>query len=108
MMTRSPLPIPRSDRKSTRLNSSHTLISYAVFCLKKKHNSGWEGEKLTRWAAGSSEGAPPALPLDRPRELRPDGPRVRRRPRDLLFFFFLMARAPTDSPPFPPTAALPI
>src|SRR3954449_12455568 len=26
----------RSDRKSTRLNSSHTLISYAVFCLKKK------------------------------------------------------------------------
>src|SRR5438132_3587829 len=29
------LPGP-SDRKSTRLNSSHTVISYAVFCLKKK------------------------------------------------------------------------
>src|SRR5438132_4337623 len=30
-------PHPRSpDRKSTRLNSSHTVISYAVFCLKKK------------------------------------------------------------------------
>src|SRR5438034_8808679 len=28
--------IPKSDRKSTRLNSSHTVISYAVFCLKKK------------------------------------------------------------------------
>src|SRR5260370_15493283 len=28
---------PRRDRKSTRLNSSHTLISYAVFCLKKKN-----------------------------------------------------------------------
>src|SRR5438034_8024076 len=31
--------IPRAlagDRKSTRLNSSHTVISYAVFCLKKK------------------------------------------------------------------------
>src|SRR5438874_6882264 len=27
---------PRSDRKSTRLNSSHVEISYAVFCLKKK------------------------------------------------------------------------
>src|SRR5438132_9165996 len=27
------------DRKSTRLNSSHTVISYAVFCLKKKKNS---------------------------------------------------------------------
>src|SRR5260221_7924019 len=26
------------DRKSTRLNSSHTVISYAVFCLKKKKN----------------------------------------------------------------------
>src|SRR5260221_10605853 len=32
------VPIVRGvlDRKSTRLNSSHTVISYAVFCLKKK------------------------------------------------------------------------
>src|SRR2546430_12187181 len=30
---------PRRDRKSTRLNSSHSQISYAVFCLKKKKNS---------------------------------------------------------------------
>src|SRR5947207_7505233 len=29
-------PKRRRDRKSTRLNSSHTVISYAVFCLKKK------------------------------------------------------------------------
>src|SRR5438034_10971223 len=29
---------PSLDRKSTRLNSSHTVISYAVFCLKKKKN----------------------------------------------------------------------
>src|SRR5947209_9803588 len=29
-------PPPRRDRKSTRLNSSHANISYAVFCLKKK------------------------------------------------------------------------
>src|SRR2546426_2327887 len=28
----------RADRKSTRLNSSHLVISYAVFCLKKKKN----------------------------------------------------------------------
>src|SRR5256885_13119991 len=27
------------DRKSTRLNSSHLVISYAVFCLKKKHSA---------------------------------------------------------------------
>src|SRR2546427_1282854 len=30
---------PEQDRKSTRLNSSHSQISYAVFCLKKKTNS---------------------------------------------------------------------
>src|SRR5690606_41207821 len=30
------LESPRKDRKSTRLNSSHVKISYAVFCLKKK------------------------------------------------------------------------
>ena len=29
----------RGDRKSTRLNSSHTVISYAVFCLKKKNKN---------------------------------------------------------------------
>src|SRR5256885_12607358 len=31
-----PAMIPIPDRKSTRLNSSHLVISYAVFCLKKK------------------------------------------------------------------------
>src|SRR2546427_9463404 len=31
-------PPARGDRKSTRLNSSHSQISYAVFCLKKKKN----------------------------------------------------------------------
>src|SRR3989338_9558559 len=33
----------RGDRKSTRLNSSHSSISYAVFCLKKENNNsdGW-------------------------------------------------------------------
>src|SRR6266850_5699135 len=33
-------PCTRGDRKSTRLNSSHLVISYAVFCLKKKNRSG--------------------------------------------------------------------
>src|SRR2546427_4822674 len=31
-----PILVPEPDRKSTRLNSSHSQISYAVFCLKKK------------------------------------------------------------------------
>src|SRR5260221_5419610 len=30
-----------ADRKSTRLNSSHTVISYAVFCLKKKKSNSY-------------------------------------------------------------------
>src|SRR3712207_8833836 len=33
---RRPVPGPHGDRKSTRLNSSHANLSYAVFCLKKK------------------------------------------------------------------------
>src|SRR5690348_17461585 len=33
---KTPTPAKASDRKSTRLNSSHPSISYAVFCLKKK------------------------------------------------------------------------
>src|SRR5947208_10310972 len=36
-MRRRPRDDRREDRKSTRLNSSHQIISYAVFCLKKKN-----------------------------------------------------------------------
>src|SRR5256886_7477452 len=35
---RAGIPAPTKDRKSTRLNSSHSQISYAVFCLKKKQH----------------------------------------------------------------------
>src|SRR2546430_10647301 len=35
------------DRKSTRLNSSHSQISYAVFCLKKKKNSKYIHHRTT-------------------------------------------------------------
>src|SRR5258708_31399236 len=34
----------KSDRKSTRLNSSHQIISYAVFCLKKKTSKHHRGK----------------------------------------------------------------
>src|SRR6266702_5781261 len=40
-------PRPGADRKSTRLNSSHVAISYAVFCLKKK-NKDEKGKVLER------------------------------------------------------------
>src|SRR5207245_6363270 len=35
-LVREPMAVVEGDRKSTRLNSSHGSISYAVFCLKKK------------------------------------------------------------------------
>src|SRR5438045_7572884 len=45
----SPDPLSIPDRKSTRLNSSHLGISYAVFCLKKKRNGKVkDGGKSTR------------------------------------------------------------
>src|SRR5258708_38619451 len=37
-----------TDRKSTRLNSSHQIISYAVFCLKKKNDIQNTGRQLRR------------------------------------------------------------
>src|SRR5437667_7673020 len=40
-------PGSNPDRKSTRLNSSHITISYAVFCLKKK-NKKTQGEQVVR------------------------------------------------------------
>src|SRR5947208_7271001 len=36
------------DRKSTRLNSSHQIISYAVFCLKKKKQEHKQTDKIRR------------------------------------------------------------
>src|SRR5690625_6139455 len=44
------------DRKSTRLNSSHVAISYAVFCLKKK--TGEHGKRRQRRCGESDTGAP--------------------------------------------------
>src|SRR2546430_4552531 len=41
-------PAARRDRKSTRLNSSHSQISYAVFCLKKKNQTDREGHDPRR------------------------------------------------------------
>src|SRR3712207_7150595 len=38
LFTFAPFSFVAEDRKSTRLNSSHANISYAVFCLKKKNN----------------------------------------------------------------------
>ena len=39
-------PTKVTDRKSTRLNSSHQIISYAVFCLKKKKKKKKTNQKI--------------------------------------------------------------
>src|SRR2546427_5617256 len=50
-----------SDRKSTRLNSSHSQISYAVFCLKKKKkknaNSTEYARRVAHWVAVGTSGS---------------------------------------------------
>src|SRR5256885_9096695 len=43
------LPSSGIDRKSTRLNSSHLVISYAVFCLKKKKNLTRAPRDFFKW-----------------------------------------------------------
>src|SRR6516162_7808988 len=79
------------DRKSTRLNSSHLVISYAVFCLKKKKT------RQRRAAAGRtlSPNAAQAVRLCRTRWHRRTH---RHEPRsiDLGFCFFFNETAPTD------------
>src|SRR5258708_11690440 len=46
------------DRKSTRLNSSHQIISYAVFCLKKKTHQHARSHNQ-RWIVGHHRHIPP-------------------------------------------------
>src|SRR5256885_12662134 len=50
------------DRKSTRLNSSHLVISYAVFCLKKKNNQSSRGQELLSQLLVSKYGLPQLVP----------------------------------------------
>src|ERR1039457_7623854 len=45
------------DRKSTRLNSSHLVISYAVFCLKKKKQTTEENQRHAKRGRESSQQA---------------------------------------------------
>src|SRR3954449_13402503 len=87
------------DRKSTRLNSSHTLISYAVFCLKKKTAA----EEVDRQPGHG----PVVEPGDGAGEVGRRhvhvpvlGPGERAR-KLALSSFFLKKRRPPESTPFP-------
>src|SRR6266581_7965580 len=54
-------PWRTEDRKSTRLNSSHPSISYAVFCLKKKTKTREYLERIANPKAGSTHGCPTSI-----------------------------------------------
>src|ERR1039458_7742591 len=98
------LLVAPGDRKSTRLNSSHLGISYAVFCLKKKKSSG-QTRAVSTWGGGKA-----TRPRGRP--ARGDSGRAQERSlrrflhdvaRPHASFFFLMIRRPPRSTLFPYT-----
>src|SRR6266511_2186671 len=82
------------DRKSTRLNSSHVKISYAVFCLKKK-NGLEQMRGVKRKGPLHHSSSPITLDLT-PCQYAPNSSFAR-------FFFFLMIRRPPRSTLFPYT-----
>src|SRR3954449_6744365 len=96
------------DRKSTRLNSSHTLISYAVFCLKKKIADSQGGAGTSHQRAG---GRGPSRRGPTPPSRCRSGEAVsapRRPPSFEVCRFFLNDRATPEIYPLSLHAALPI
>src|ERR1039458_3061134 len=97
-------PCPCGDRKSTRLNSSHLGISYAVFCLKKKYSKK-NDTAVSRAEILEVPAAPQVPPGARPsagvgaKEWQGGRWRV----LSNCFFFFLMIRRPPRSTLFPYT-----
>src|ERR1022692_1727926 len=102
------MSLPEVDRKSTRLNSSHLVISYAVFCLKKKKALGLLAGRPGRCARPAA--------ADRPAEHRlaqaalPFFLMIRRPPRSTLFPYTTLFRSgvahtrilPLEQRPCPP------
>src|SRR5450755_694509 len=85
------------DRKSTRLNSSHPCISYAVFCLKKKSTCQSQPQSATnkieaRTVRPPSPAIPRVPPFDTPAYLR----HFSRKQHDRSPFFFFNDTATTE------------
>src|SRR6202021_1546783 len=99
-------PVRVRDRKSTRLNSSHANISYAVFCLKKTGEASHLttpplcGEQCSRPTGGSSRARAARSPQLRPRAGAACAPSKSGR------FFFFKNPGPPRTPPSPPTTPL--
>src|SRR3954463_5804410 len=104
---RAGLPLPCEgtstlDRKSTRLNSSQTIISYAVFCLKKKMEDQHAITDLDALQTEDARFGPQAAAHAGFQAHGPAGAGRRRPPPPHRgFFFFLMNRGPPSHPPFP-------
>src|SRR3954462_2017330 len=96
------------DRKSTRLNSSHTIISYAVFCLKKKNIKGLaeRGAELAVLAHAQHHHA--VVLQYRPRHRRATLLQGGRCNGHRPLFFFFNKPAPPEIYPLPLPDALPI
>src|SRR6266480_3477612 len=78
-----------SDRKSTRLNSSHMSISYAVFCLKKKKTLNFGAVAISQSTnGGASFGAPVDIFRQISSSLSPD--------KNFMVFFFFNDTATTE------------
>src|ERR1022692_921782 len=92
------------DRKITRLNSSHLVISYAVFCLKKKKtrgvNNGYYQAQHHFGSGGSAFLGLPCLMIRRSLVVRPAAATT---DTTMPSFFFLMIRRPPRSTLFPYT-----
>src|SRR6267378_971736 len=100
-MRAKPVQPKSGDRKSTRLNSSHVEISYAVFCLKKKNSTGKRTAAHAFATAQLNRGQPEAADVERRvmSVVHPDLAWVESR----CSFFFLMIRRPPRSTLFPYT-----
>src|SRR3989475_5669530 len=76
-------PASLTDRKSTRLNSSHSQISYAVFCLKKKKKHIATTRKTI--LLKSSDGAIPKLCVGMQEKSHPTSRNIRAAPHRFLY-----------------------
>src|SRR5215471_15831470 len=91
----------RRDRKSTRLNSSHVEISYAVFCLKKKKRR--RGECSSGHQAANREEQAASVQRSRIHGFSLEPRHVDSCCSGAAGLFFLMIRRPPRSPLFPYT-----
>src|SRR5450432_2222171 len=87
---------PSEDRKSTRLNSSHDQISYAVFCLRKKKNASDTKKSLTKKESDAKQRSPFFCQVSMRFSSLAVYSSVRTVCRPNLFFFFFNDTATTE------------